>query len=473
MIDIRCIISKMLFSNFEDSSKINITGFGSKFADLSIRFQQMPKPPEQIKEQLLENTYINDVDFINGFFNITLSKVFYDHIQLYHNVDKSESNIIVEFFSPNIYTQIDLRILRNIYIGDSICNFLQMKNHSVESNALVTNQGLKNNKFYALREIYPNKSIKSLRQIIESNDESFTELYANFEQEVSKRDKSKLDVITSVTDESISQLQKSSLDMGANIDKFIPFSELEHFQFEIISILSKLGFNEEINFSNGKSKQIYSANGQPTYLIKDIASLWKRYIDGAKVIYLVLAEDQKSHVKYLKELVKILDMDLQLNPVIHSYAKIGDNCNIDLLYKELNQKKGYQNFDDFCNDLKLFMLSVDENKTLSITSQKVMSFKLLYNLNRIEEHLNKSHCDNKGDFCNQAKKVSNESFDVISRIYNAQKSLRPSHAVQAMLKYSEQILHIYESKPANHLFNTHSKKIVEHTIQEFKTSFNL
>tara|TARA_Y100000590_G_C15624748_1_gene978937 strand:- start:1139 stop:1417 length:279 start_codon:yes stop_codon:yes gene_type:complete len=75
--------------------------------------------------------------------------------------------------------------------------------------------------------------------------------------------------------------------------------------------------------------------------------------------------------------------------------------------------------------------------------------------------------------CPSCLRSFSASLDVLSRFYAAQKSLVPSQMVQAMLRYTDNVLHVYESMPADHMFDKKSGAYVGLVLDKFHKTLDL
>ena len=102
---------------------------------------------EKLKESL---SIVENYNVIKGFLNLSLSdKVWFDYMEnlrekktAHSFTVKNQSPIVVEFSSPNTNKPLHLGHVRNILLGNSICNILEANGHHVIRVNLVNDRGI-------------------------------------------------------------------------------------------------------------------------------------------------------------------------------------------------------------------------------------------------------------------------------------------------------------------------------------------
>jgi arginyl-tRNA synthetase len=128
-------IEKQLIERTTNESKLNEYDYAS-----SIFISNKTLDFESFKEKLLQDKLIKKVDFVNGYVNILLDRIYLlNNFSL--NLEKENKKIMLEFPSPNSNKPLHLGHVRNMLLGQSLSNLLEKK-YSVIRTDLINDRGI-------------------------------------------------------------------------------------------------------------------------------------------------------------------------------------------------------------------------------------------------------------------------------------------------------------------------------------------
>lgn len=296
---------------------------------------------ENIASLLKDFPEISEVSSINGYVNFRISNTVLH--ELLTNVLNGiltkinyglEQQIMVEFFSPNTNKPLHIGHLRNIFIGDALCNLFEYVGFNVVRANLYNDRGIHICKAQLAYEKWGDNS--SPQDSGKKGDHFVGEFYVLYNNKLESNpdiedeaqlllqrwEKNEREVIENwkkIRDWVIDGFGKTLDRMG--IKPFdINYWESEYWR-EGVSIVKEglekgifqVGENGSIiaNLEQFGIKPLLRADGTALYFTQDIYLAAKKFSDYpelAKSIYVVAAE-QTEHFKALFELLKLMDFE--------------------------------------------------------------------------------------------------------------------------------------------------------------------
>ncbi len=327
---------------------------------------------ESFKTVLIENEYINEIDFINGFLNIKLNEIRYSKLVLenileedvnYATLPSNGKTVVIDYSSPNIAKNFSIGHLRSTVIGHSLKLIYEKSGYKVIGINHLGDWGTSFGKMIVAYLRWGDSQKIKLDPISELQN-----LYVKFHEEALKDptlEEEARDVFRKMElgDENYLKLwqvfRKESLKEFTNVYdilkvRFDSYAGEAFYNDKIEAVVDKLEDLKLLEIDDGATivnlgdemppALIKRSDGGTLYITRDLTALLYRHenYNFSKILY-VVGNEQKLHFEQLKKVSYLMGYDFDLVHVNFGLVLIdgkkmstrsGTNANLLTIIKE-------------------------------------------------------------------------------------------------------------------------------------------
>lgn len=327
---------------------------------------------ESFKTVLIENEYINEIDFINGFLNIKLNEIRYSKLVLenileedvnYATLPSNGKTVVIDYSSPNIAKNFSIGHLRSTVIGHSLKLIYEKSGYKVIGINHLGDWGTSFGKMIVAYLRWGDSQKIKLDPISELQN-----LYVKFHEEALKDptlEEEARDVFRKMElgDENYLKLwqvfRKESLKEFTNVYdilkvRFDSYAGEAFYNDKIEAVVDKLADLKLLEIDDGATivnlgdemppALIKRSDGGTLYITRDLTALLYRHenYNFSKILY-VVGNEQKLHFEQLKKVSYLMGYDFDLVHVNFGLVLIdgkkmstrsGTNANLLTIIKE-------------------------------------------------------------------------------------------------------------------------------------------
>lgn len=370
---------------------------------------------ELVNETLLENTWINEVVFVNGFLNININKNEFsksvllkvnEEIDNYGVKEENGKTIVIDYSSPNIAKYFSVGHLRSTVIGNSLKKIYESQGYKVVGINHIGDWGTQFGKLIVAYEKWGSKEEVSKDPLGELQklyvlfhekadfDESLEQEARDVFKGLEDKNEKYLELWEWFKDESLKEFLKMYDILNVSFDSYNGESFYNDKMDAVIAELEEKGLTKIddgatiVDLGEGMPPALVKrSDGATLYITRDLAALFYRMreYNFNKVIY-VVGNEQKLHFNQLKEVVKLMGYDLDIEHINFGLVLVDG--------KKMSTREGkYQKLDqviDFAVSGALKEIN-DKNPDLANpeeVARKIGVGAIIFNDLKNERHLN-------------------------------------------------------------------------------------
>ncbi len=302
----------------------------------------MPVVLEEIKQVISSNEMVSDVQFLNGFLNISINREVFAK-KVLDNVLKEQANfgnqsvgktVCIDYSAPNIAKSFSIGHLRSTMIGNALKNIYQKLGYTVVGINHLGDWGTQFGKMIVAYHKWGNRSEIEKNPIVE-----LQKLYVKFHDEVPNDptledqaravfkaledgDLEMLELWRYFRDESLKEFMSMYDLLGVSFDSYDGESFYNDKMEAIATELEQKGLLVEddgamiVRIDPLPPALIKRRDGATLYITRDLAALLYRFktYHFDKVLY-VVGNEQKLHFDQLKAVSKLMGYQFDVNHV--------------------------------------------------------------------------------------------------------------------------------------------------------------
>lgn len=253
--------------------KLSLSSIASQYGDLSFRVGALND--NQLEQT--SKTYFSSISIVNGFLNVDITEKFITDFEKFKSLIREDGKVLkpklyFEYLSPNLNTDMNLGVLRNAFLGKTLCKMLSKKyNIDINSSTMICDVGNLAEIMYYAYYRYP-------------REENFKNKYLSYINDLVTQGSVPLNNDSDPQSEQVCKFSH-------NTSKEYRQKVREQYKKFFISETAKIevSFNE-INFQSN-----YSDYKCKTYLDRDVNFILEKRQQGINNFCFVIGVDQGAH----------------------------------------------------------------------------------------------------------------------------------------------------------------------------------
>lgn len=323
----------MFFKNIQD--KFDYTWIRElwQFSDLEIRLKNINEGTSKEVLEILDNESIKNYKLVWNYLNINFNDDYLKELFLWLDIEKERENksIIIHFFSPNPWQNIHLGVLRNILLWLFISNVYKNQYTNVKTETMLCDSW---EVFETLLSIYDWKEALYLDKDFYDNplleyENKAKNIVKDKEFDIKKW--SSIESREKVTDFSLGFFKNQLSILWLFFDEVNLQSNFSYVDEELLSV-----FEKEFKIYKDwdwvwlfiiwqkNPQMVINQNWTPTYLLRELNWIVKKYIEGNNDFLFIVWIDQKHHFKIVKEILTVIYPEINVNTHFHSMVVLKD-----------------------------------------------------------------------------------------------------------------------------------------------------